>query len=96
MTQVYRRITETDEEAFQEDLVVLNTETQAVVTLNGTARIVWDALAEGTSLADLVDLFAEAFPGADRETLESDARALLARLDDAGLLAAATAAQYTQ
>ncbi len=96
MTLLYRRIAETDEEAFQEDLVVMNTETQAVVALNGTARIVWDALAEGASLDDLVDLFAEAFPGADRETLEDDARTLLARLDDAGLIATMSAPRYTQ
>lgn len=93
MTERYRRIAEIDEEPFYDDLVVMNTATQAVVALNGAARIVWDALAEGASLDELVDLFAEAFPGADRATLEADARALLARLGEAGLLAPVAAAE---
>ncbi len=81
----YRRTAAFDEEEFEDDLVVMNTRTQAVVTINGTARVVWEALAEGASLDDLVALFAEAFPDTDPKALRRDVADILARLEEAEL-----------
>ncbi len=89
MMEQYRRTEAFDEEEFDDDLVVMNTRTLAVVTLNGTARVVWEALAEGASHDDLVALFAEAFPDADAGALERDVAAILARLEEAELVAVA-------
>ncbi|MEE8275378.1 MAG: PqqD family protein [Alphaproteobacteria bacterium] len=83
MSKLYRRIGAVDEEEFGHDLVVMNTRTLAVVTLNGTARVVWEALAEGASRDDLVALFPEAFAATDRDAVKRYVAAILARLENA-------------
>ena len=85
MMEKYQRTDAFDEEEFEDDLVVMNTRTLAVVTLNGTARVVWEALADGASHDDLVALFAEAFPDTDPKALERDVADILARLEEAEL-----------
>ena len=85
MMEKYQRTDAFDEEEFEDDLVVMNTRTLAVVTLNGTARVVWEALADGASHDDLVALFAEAFPDTDPKALERDVADILARLEKAEL-----------
>ena len=86
MTVVYRRIADTDQEPFDDELVVMNAKTEAVVALNGPARVLWEALAEGAPAAELEALFTAACPGADsgRDVAEA-----LAALTDAGLVVAA-------
>jgi len=83
---LYRRIQDTDEETFGDDLVVMNAKTQAVVTLNGTARVVWESLAAPVTADDLVALFVAAFPETDAAMLERDVEAALATLIEAGLV----------
>ncbi len=85
MSKLDTRIDAVDEEEFEHDLVVMNTRTLGIGTFNGTARVIWDALADGASLGDLVALFREARPDADPDALERDVAALLARLDEAEL-----------
>ena len=54
MSKLYKRIDAVEEEEFGDDLVVMNTRTQVVSTLNGTARVVWDALAKGEELVRIL------------------------------------------
>ncbi len=89
MMEKYQRTDAFDEEEFEDDLVVMNTRTQAVVALNGTARVVWEALAEGASRDDLAALLAELFPNADPDVLARDVAVILARLEEAELVAVA-------
>ncbi len=49
MSKLYKRIDAVDEEEFGHDLVVMNTRTPVIGTFNGTARVMWDALADGAS-----------------------------------------------
>ncbi len=89
MSKLYKRIDAVDEEEFEHDLVVMNTRTLVIGTFNGTARVMWDALADGASLGDLVALSLEAFPDADPDVLARDVAVILARLEEAELVAVA-------
>jgi hypothetical protein len=88
---VFRRIEDFDQEEFEDDLVVMNRETKAVVTLNPTARVMWDALAEQVSVDVVAGLFAEVFPDADGDAIRRDIEATLAALLDAELVTEAHA-----
>ncbi len=88
MSKLYKRIDAVDDEEFGNDLVIMNTRTQAVGTLNGTARVVWDALANGASHDDLAALLAEAFPATDRDAVRRDVVEALARLEEGEVLVA--------
>ncbi len=89
MSKLYKRIDAVEDEEFGDDLVIMNTRTQAVGTLNGTARVVWDALANGASHDDLAALLAEAFPATDRDAVRRDVVEALARLEESELVAVA-------
>ncbi len=89
MNTRYRRVHTVEEEEFEDDLVVMHAVSHAVVTLNASARVIWEALAEPVSLDDLAALFAEAFPDAVAVALRGDIGDILARLEDAELLTAA-------
>ncbi len=89
MSKLYKRIDAVDEEEFGHDLVVMNTRTLVIGTFNGTARVIWDALADGASLGDLVALFPETFPNVDPDALEREVAAILARLEESELVAVA-------
>ncbi len=54
MTTVYRRTDSFDHEEFEDELVLMELESQAVVTLNATGRMVWEALESVTTL-DQID-----------------------------------------
>jgi hypothetical protein len=72
-------VTELDDE-----LVLLNPRTQAMFTLNGTGKIIWQNL--GQHNADEIAVkITEAFE-IDLETAEKDVTALLETLQTAGLL----------
>ncbi len=90
MMEKYQRTDAFDEEEFEHDLVVMNTRTLVIGTFNGTARVIWEALAEGASHDDLVALFREARPDADPDALERDVADNLAWLEEAELVAVAT------
>jgi len=50
------------------------------------ACLLWEALEEGTSASELIELLARRFPQVDRARLERDMAAFLDSLDHAGLL----------
>lgn len=89
MSPLYRQAARVDHETLAEDLILMNPDSHAVVVLNATARLVWDALAEGARLDDLVALFAEAVPAGDVAGVRADVAATLDRLVEAGLAVAA-------
>ena len=86
MTVTYRRVDSVDEEEFEDDLVVMNTRNKVVVTLNGTARLVWDALAGEVTLDQLAELFAEVSPDAEQAVLRHDLTDTLESLTAAELV----------
>lgn len=72
MTERYRRVGQFDTETLDEDLILMNTETFEVVTLNPTARIVWESFAAAVTIEEIATTFEEAFPDADPATLRAD------------------------
>ena len=85
MTTTYRRTASFDQETLEDELVVMETESQAVVTLNPTGQMVWEAIAEAATAADVEAVFREAFPGVDPAALGRDVRAVLDTLVAADL-----------
>lgn len=85
MSAVYRRFVDVDAEDLADDLILMHARTRAVVVLNASGRLVWDALAEGAGIEDLVALFVAGFPDAAPEAVRRDVEATLRRLIDAGL-----------
>ena len=61
-----------DAEILGEDLVLMNNKTQEVLTLNPTARAVWEALDGGPSVAEIAEAFEEIFPDIDKAELRAD------------------------
>ena len=89
MTRRFRQFGRVDHEALADDLILMNPDSHAVVVLNATGRLVWEALAEGASLDDLVGLFLAGAPGAPPGDVRADLAATLDRLVEAGLAVAA-------
>jgi hypothetical protein len=87
----YRRAAAFDAETLADDLILMNPATRAVVVLNATGRLVWEALAEGAAATDVATLFRRAFPGTAPEAIERDVAATIARLVEAGLAEAVEA-----
>jgi hypothetical protein len=85
---VYRQAARVDHETLADDLILMNPDSHAIVVLNDTARLVWEALADGARLDDLIGLFAEVLPQGDPATLRTDVTATLDRLVEAGLAVA--------
>jgi Coenzyme PQQ synthesis protein D (PqqD) len=69
----------------EDELVLLNPRTQAMFTLNGTGRVVWQNLGKVSPEA-IAEKITEAFE-VDLETAQKDTDALLETLKAAGLLA---------
>lgn len=58
-----------------------------MITIAGSGRILWDILAEGCDEDKLVDTFLSKFEdGVDRELVEKDVAAFVAKFRQAGLL----------
>lgn len=89
MTRRFRQGGRVDHETLADDLILMNRDSHAVVVLNATGRLVWDALAEGATLDDLVGLFLAGAPGAPPGEVRRDVAAALDRLFEAGLAVAA-------
>ena len=74
-----------DAEILGEDLVLMNSRTREVVTLNPTARVVWECLADGLSVEEIAASFAGAFPDIDSTVLHEDIARTLDHLVASGL-----------
>ena len=88
MTPRYHRTTSFDCEELEDELVIMELEIQAVVTLNSTAQAVWDGLDGGATLDDLEAIFKSAFPDTDASILLRDIQGVLDTLVAAGLATA--------
>lgn len=88
MTFVYRRTGSFDQEELENELVVMELDSQAVVTLNPTGRMVWEALEGGATLDELDAIFREAYPEVEPAALRRDIQGVLDTLSAAGLAVA--------
>ncbi len=70
-----------------DDVVVLDLEGSVYLKLNGSARVLWERLAEPCTEAELTALLVERF-GIDDEQAAGDVAAFLSDLRERGLLAA--------
>ncbi len=83
---LYRRSEHFDQETLDGDLIVMNTESFEVVTLNATAQAVWEVLASPVGADDITAAFGEAFPDVERDVLRTDIEQILQTLLDAELV----------
>ena len=88
MTVRYHRTVSFECEELDDELVIMELESQAVVTLNSTGQAVWDGLDGGATLDDLDAIFREAFPDVDAGMLRNDIQGVLDTLEAAGLATA--------
>ncbi len=88
MSARYRRAQRWDQETLATDLILMNPDSHAVVVLNATGALVWDAIAEGASLDDVVGLFHAAAPDVPTDRVCADIADTLDRLVAAGLAVA--------
>ncbi|HLQ19796.1 MAG TPA: PqqD family protein, partial [Tabrizicola sp.] len=69
-------------------LYLADPEGKAIHRTDPLSAAIWALLAEPISAADILDLLVEEFPDADRDRIDADLGALLARLRDNGLISA--------
>ena len=86
MTLIYRRTGSFDQEELDEELVVMELESQSIVTLNPTGRLVWEMLDEAVTCDQIHDLIGSAFPDVDGNEVMSDIQAVLDTLIAARLV----------
>ena len=85
MTMTYHRTTSYECENLENELVIMERDSQAVVTLNPAGRLVWEAIANRVTLDELETLFKDVFPNLSEETIRNDIRAVLDALVSADL-----------
>ena len=88
MTLVYRRAGSFDQEELDDELVVMELESQSIVTLNRTGRLVWEMLEKATTCDEIQALIGDAFPDVDADVVKSDIQAVLDTLVAARLVIA--------
>ncbi len=86
MTLSYRRTGSFDQEELDDELVVMETESQAIVTLNATGHLVWDMLDQATTAEEILTLIGDGFPDVDKDSLQADIQAVLDTLVAARLV----------
>ena len=90
MTIIYRRAASFDQEELDDELIVMELDSQAIVTLNATGRLIWDILDEASTRAEIQALLGDAFPDVDADSLTSDIQAVLDTLVAARLVTSAS------
>ena len=88
MPPLYRRTSAYDQEELDDELIVMELDSQAIVTLNATGRLIWDILDEASTSAEIQALLGDAFPDVDEDSLKSDIQAVLDTLVAARLVTA--------
>jgi Coenzyme PQQ synthesis protein D (PqqD) len=69
-----------------DELVVLELSTSTYLTLNGTAKHLWESLAAGATVAELVEMLAERYE-ITPERAQADAESFVTELTNRDLLA---------
>jgi hypothetical protein len=77
MTTTYRRTSNYECEELEDELVVMERDSQAMVTLNPAGRLVWEAIENRVTLDELETLFRVAFPDVGEDTMRNDILAVL-------------------
>ncbi len=86
MTGRFTQSDDFDAETLGDDLVLMNNKTREVLTLNPTARAVWDLLEGGLSRDEIFEAFGQAFPDIDSAVLGKDINRTLEHLLASGLI----------
>ena len=86
----YHRTGSFDQEELDDELVVMEIESQAIITLNPTGRLVWEMLEGSASRDEIQALMADAFPDEDKDSLKTDIQAVLDTLVAARLVTSAS------
>ncbi|MBT5674153.1 MAG: PqqD family peptide modification chaperone [Rhodospirillaceae bacterium] len=86
MTGRFTQSDDFDAETLGNDLVLMNNKTREVLTLNPTARAVWDLLEGGLSRDEIGEAFGQAFPDIDSVILGKDINRTLEHLLASGLI----------
>lgn len=86
MTTIYRRTSSCECEDLEGEFVVMERDSQAVVTLNPAGRLVWEAIDEPVSLDEIEAAFRDVFPNLGAQTIRHDIKHVLDALVTAGLV----------
>jgi hypothetical protein len=86
MTCQFIKSDDYDADILGDDLVLMNNKTREVLTLNPTARAVWDMLEEDLSQEEIREAFESAFADIDSAILHKDINRTLDHLLTSGLL----------
>ena len=86
VTLFYHRSAAFDQEELDDELVVMELESQAIVTLNATGRLVWEMLDEAVARDEIQAFIGGAFPAVDGDRLQGDIQAVLDTLVAARLV----------
>ncbi len=85
MATTYRRTSSYECEELEDEFVVMDRESQAMVTLNPAGRLVWEAIENRVRLVDLEAAFRDVFPDLGGDTIGNDIQGVLDALVAAGL-----------
>ena len=85
MTTTYRRAQHYECEELEGELVIMERDSQAMVTLNPAGRLVWESIERPITLDELEALFREAVPNIGEDTIRHGIRAVRDALVEAGL-----------
>ncbi len=66
----YQQLAGVQSETFEDELIMMHPKSWRAVALNSVAAVLWEALAWPQSLAQLLDLYLEAFPQPDQKGAE--------------------------
>jgi Coenzyme PQQ synthesis protein D (PqqD) len=75
-----------DADLFEDELILMNLDNRKVVVLNGSARVLWDALDAVRSEAELLSLLRAGMANADPGELQAGLSELLQTLTRYGFL----------
>ena len=86
MTTTYRRTSSYACEELEDELVVIECDSKAVVTLNPAGRLIWEALENRVTLDELEAVFRDVLPKLGESRIRDDIRGVLDALVTAGLV----------
>lgn len=84
--EIYRRSADVEQQAFEDDLLLLHGGNRVVLGLNEGAATLWEALRWPQSVDDLAALLVAAWPDRSREWARSEVVRTLAPLVEHGFL----------
>ena len=85
MTTTYHRTSSYECEELEDELVIMECDSKAVVTLNPAGRLVWEALEKRVTLDELEAAFRDVLPNLGEGRIRHDIGAVLEALVTAGL-----------